>query len=121
VEELRIVAPEVVAPVGDEVVRPAAHLAEPGSRHELWPPLLGHVDAQPPSQLAHLPFEVSLEIVVVQQREIRGAGCGRPESPDVVHQFRQAGRRLIGRRWVVDPLPEPLDLGRRYLLWSVGL
>ena len=85
-EELCVVAPEVFAPVGDEMVGPPAHLAEPGGRHELWPPRLRHVDAQAPPQLAHLPFEVCLEIVVVQQHEIGGTCWGRPEGPDVVHQ-----------------------------------
>jgi hypothetical protein len=36
--------------------------------------LLGDDDVQAPGQVAHLPFEVSLEIVVVQEHQVGSAG-----------------------------------------------
>jgi hypothetical protein len=49
---------------------PAAHLVEPGGGYQLRPPLLWHVDTEPPGQLTHLPLEVGLEIVVMKEDEV---------------------------------------------------
>ena len=75
--------------------------------------MLVDVDAEACGQLAHLPLEVGLQVVVVQVHDVEIVG-GVPERLQVFSGAAQRRPDLRGRRLVVDPLPEagPLAVGR---------
>ena len=72
--------------------------------------LLGNRDAEVCREPAHLAFEISLQLVVVEQHDVGSVAHG-PERRKVMHRALQTAGVGLGRRHrVVDPQPEPLDL-----------
>jgi hypothetical protein len=97
VKKLRVVVPKAVTSVGHEVVSPSTHLIELGARHELWPPFLEHMNTETPGQGTHLPFEVDLKIVVVEEDQVGAPVVAGQKVTNMVEKSRQAAPRFFGR------------------------
>ena len=112
VEEPLVVVPDRAASSRARSTSACSRMfVERRGRDQLGPQLLGHVDAEPRREPAHLALEVgragrrsaasrrSGSLAHVPERLRGGAACRR--------RLMRVGRRRV----VVDPLPEPVDLG----------
>ena len=104
VEEARVVVPQRLGRVRNEFVGTPAHLRECGRLNEFRPGLRRNALAQPVCQAPHLALEVGLQIIVVEEHDVRTLSR-LPESREMMDRRAQAGRR-----GGLDPRPEPFTL-----------
>src|SRR5688500_8933711 len=105
-EEPIAAALEHAGPDGEKLGSVSAHRFETGSLNELWPMLLGWLDAEELGDAPHLPRKIGLQVVVVDEKQVRPAPLAPIALLHLEPGIRWPALLLAGHRAPAEPEAE---------------